>query len=195
VIHCGYGRLEIPSSRFNRAVPLAAHLEQLAASLREAAKLAEDRGMIIGVENHCDFRGWELASVFDAVASPAIRAALDTGNSFTVFCDPVDDLLALAPLTVTTHLKEMRVVQLREEMVLAPDESRVPFLPVVCALGDGHVDIGHSERERRTHDDLAGPPTREGRGRRRAHSSPPRASASRQPHPTVATSRRNRGVV
>jgi hypothetical protein len=53
----------------------------------------------------------------------------------------MDDLLALAPLTVTTHLKDMRIVQFREEMNLAPGEDRVPFLPVGCALGDGHVDV------------------------------------------------------
>jgi hypothetical protein len=42
---------------------------------------------------------------------------------------------------VTTHLKEMRIVQFREEMNLAPGEDRVPFLPVGCALGEGHVDV------------------------------------------------------
>ena len=141
VVHCGYGRLEIASSRFNRQIPVRAHLEHLIASLRQAAPLAEDRGMIIAIENHCDFSGKEIATIIQEVGSPAVRAALDTGNSFTVFCDPMDDLLALAPLTVTTHLKDMRVVQFREEMHLAPDEDRVPFLPVGCALGEGHVDV------------------------------------------------------
>ena len=141
VVRCGYGRLEIASSRFNRRIPVRTHLERLIASLRDAAAIAADRGTVIAVENHCDFSGKEIATVIQEVDSPAVRAALDTGNSFTVFCDPMDDLLALAPLTVTTHLKDMRVVQLREEMKLAPGEDRMPFLPVGCALGEGQVDL------------------------------------------------------
>jgi sugar phosphate isomerase/epimerase len=109
--------------------------------LREAAALAEARGMVIGIENHCDFTGREIATVIQEVDSPALRAALDTGNSFTVFCEPMDDVLALAPLTVSTHLKDMRIVQFREEMHLEPGEDRVPFLPIGCALGEGNVDV------------------------------------------------------
>lgn len=134
IVRCGYGRLQIASSRFNKEISLEAHLDQIAANLREAAKVAEDRGVIIAVENHCDFTGRELAGVIQTIDSPAIRAALDTGNSFTVFADPMDDLEALAPLAVTTHLKDMKVVQHNEP-------GRVPFLPVGCALGEGHVDI------------------------------------------------------
>lgn len=141
VVRSSYGLLEIPTSRFNRELPLTEHLDQLAANLRVAATIAEDQGMVIGIENHCDFTGKELATVLQEVESPAIRAALDTGNSFTVFCDPLDDLAALAPLTVTTHLKDMKIVPFKEEIRLAPNEDRVPFLAVGCALGQGHVDV------------------------------------------------------
>jgi sugar phosphate isomerase/epimerase len=141
VVHCGYGRLEIATSRFNRSITVRAHLEQLIASLREAAKIAEDQGAVLAIENHCDFTGREIAQVILEVGSPALRAAFDTGNSYTVFCDPLDDLEALAPLTVSTHLKDMRIVQFRDEMQLAPGLDRVPFLPIGCALGEGHVDV------------------------------------------------------
>ncbi len=141
VVHTGYGRLRKLSSRFNRDIPVPAHLARLAASLREAAKLAEERGQTIAVENHCDFSGKELAWVLRATESKAVGAALDTGNAYTVLCDPWEDALALAPLTVTTHLKDMKIVEFRDEIALTPEDDRVPFLPIGCALGEGNVDI------------------------------------------------------
>lgn len=135
-LRCSYGRLRIESSRFNRAIPRQEHLDRLAASLRVAARVAADEGIILGIENHCDFTGRDLASLIQAVDSPAIRAAIDTGNSFTVFCDPADDLEALAPYSVLTHLKDLAIVQ--------NDPGRVPFRAQGCVLGQGHVDIRRS---------------------------------------------------
>ncbi len=141
IVHTGYGRLRKVTSRFNKDIPVQAHLDRLTASLRQAAELAQERGLVIAVENHCDFSGKELASVLRATESSAVGAALDTGNAYTVLCDPMEDALALAPLTVTTHLKDMKVVEFRDEIALTPDDDRVPFLPIGCALGEGNVDI------------------------------------------------------
>lgn len=134
-VHTGYGRLNVETSRFNKAIPIREHLGRLIANLKEAAKAAADAGVVIAVENHCDFLGRELAEVFAAVDSPNVRACLDTGNSLTVFNDPAADLLALAPYTVTTHLKDLKGVATAEP-------GRVPFVPVGCALGEGEVDVG-----------------------------------------------------
>lgn len=135
----GYGQLQIESSRFNPMIPVREHLDRLVANLRGAARLADDAGIVIAVENHCDFTGRELADVLEAVGSPAIKAALDTGNSLTVFCDPRDDLRALAPLSVTMHLKDMAVF---------PSGVRglVPFRAVGCVIGEGIVDIREAIR-------------------------------------------------
>ena len=103
VVHTGYGRLRKVTSRYNRDIPVQAHLDHLTASLRQAAELAAERGLIIAVENHCDFSGKELASVLRGTESSAVGAALDTANAYTVLCDPWEDAIALAPLTVTTH--------------------------------------------------------------------------------------------
>lgn len=130
----GYGRLEIGTSRYNLDVPLRDHLTNLTASLREAARIAESVGIVIAVENHCDFRGPELAQMFADVNSPHLRALLDTGNPYTVFSDPDVDVKALAPWTVMTHLKDMRV----EAKV---HDGEVPFRVVGCAIGEGHVDV------------------------------------------------------
>lgn len=130
----GYGRLEVSTSRFNLQVPLRDHLATLTASLREAAGIAETVGIVIAVENHCDFRGPELARMLADVNSPHLRALLDTGNPYTVFSDPDVDIAALAPWTVMTHLKDMRV----EAKI---HEGEVPFRVVGCAIGEGHVDV------------------------------------------------------
>jgi sugar phosphate isomerase/epimerase len=133
-VRAGYGQLTVETSRFNREIPLERHLERLIASLRLAAPIARDEGVVIALENHCDFTGREIARVVEAIDSPALRAALDTGNSFTVFCDPADDLEALAHHTVTTHLKDMTIVPRIEP-------GRVPYLAIGCALGQGNVPI------------------------------------------------------
>lgn len=130
----GYGRLEVATSRFNLEVPLRDHLATLTASLRQAARIAESVGIVIAVENHCDFRGPELAQMLADVGSPHLRALLDTGNPYTVFSDPDVDVMALAPWTVMTHLKDMRV----EAKV---HDGEVPFRVVGCAIGEGHVDV------------------------------------------------------
>ena len=119
--------------------PLAHQLELYAASLRELAPVAEANGVVLAVENHLDYRGDEIASVLAMVDSPWVRAALDTGNGFTVFVEPLDDVRALAPYSVTTHVKDVRIVPFGQE-------GQVPWLPVGCALGDGHVDLREAAR-------------------------------------------------
>jgi sugar phosphate isomerase/epimerase len=133
-VHTGYGRLNLETSRFNKAIPIREHLGILVANLKEAAKVAADEGVVIAVENHCDFIGHELAEVIAEVGSPNIQVCLDTGNSLTVLNDPTADLEALAPYIVTTHLKDLKVVQ-------ANEPGRVPFTAEGCPLGDGEVNV------------------------------------------------------
>ncbi|MGH3630165.1 MAG: hypothetical protein ACRDRL_22330, partial [Sciscionella sp.] len=61
-------------------------------------------------------------------------AALDTGNGYTVYCDPNDDVEALAQFAFTTHMKDM-------QMVPSPMRGLIPLVPRGCRLGEGHVDI------------------------------------------------------
>ena len=66
-------------------------------------------GMLLGVENHCDYRGYEIAAILEKANRPNLKAQLDTGNAFTVFEDPIDCAKALAKWTVSVHLKDVRV--------------------------------------------------------------------------------------
>lgn len=134
-----YGELKIPTSRYNPGLPLADHMRSIVGTLKEAARIADDEDVVFGVENHCDFTGREWRTMLDEAGSPRVRAALDTGNCFTVFAQPDEDIDALAPITVLFHLKDMKIVA-------HEDPGQVPFLPVGCVLGEGQVDVARAVR-------------------------------------------------
>jgi sugar phosphate isomerase/epimerase len=141
IIRTGYGHLNVATSRFNREVPWAEQRARVVANLKEAARIVEDHGVLLAIENHCDFTGRQWASIFDEVGSESVGAALDTANGYTVFCDPDDDVQDLAPYTITTHLKDMKVVDSKDLDYLQANGPLIPMLAVGCALGDGNVDI------------------------------------------------------
>ncbi len=141
IIRTGYGHLNVATSRFSKSPSLAEQMERCIANLQAAAKIVEDQGMLLAIENHCDFTGKQWAEIYKAVGSPNIGAALDTANGYTVFCDPDDDVQALAPYTITTHLKDMKVVDARQLPFIHSTGPLIPMLPVGCAVGDGNVDI------------------------------------------------------
>jgi sugar phosphate isomerase/epimerase len=67
IMRLGYGSLRIEKSRF--APDGRRQLETIGKSLREAAKIMEDNDVYLAVENHCDFKGADLAAMFDFVDS------------------------------------------------------------------------------------------------------------------------------
>jgi 3-oxoisoapionate decarboxylase len=134
VVRTAYGRLTLETSRYAPDVDVRAHLRHLGTCLRRAAKIAEATGVRIAVENHCDFTGREVAGVLADLSSEHIGAALDTANGFTVFCDPNEDVEALAKFTFTTHMKDMR-------MEPSPMRGMIPLSPRGCRLGDGHLNF------------------------------------------------------
>ena len=134
ILRRGYnGRLSYEMSRFNKDFPVEQHMQFVIDNLKEAEKILAPEGIFLAIENHCDFKGTELAEIFKAVGSKYVGCAFDSGNGFTVFCDPVDEAVALAPYTITTHIKDM---------VVRRDKGwRVPFYPSGCALGEGHAEV------------------------------------------------------
>lgn len=139
VLRSGYGRLTLETTRFAAERNADQQMAHMVACLREAAKVAEELEMPLAVENHCDFTGKELATVLREVDSEWIGCAMDTANGFTVYCDPNEDIEALAEFTFTTHMKDMR-------MVPAPMKGLVPIVPKGCELGEGHVDLVRAAR-------------------------------------------------
>jgi 3-oxoisoapionate decarboxylase len=139
VVRAGYGQLTLPTTRFARERNLDQQLSHVADCLRAASKVAEDVGMPIAIENHCDFTGREVAQVLRDVGSEVVGCALDTANGFTVFCDPNDDIEALAEFAFTTHMKDMK-------MDPSPMPGLIPIIPRGCRLGEGHVDFPRALR-------------------------------------------------
>lgn len=118
--------------------PLAVQLERMAAALRRLAPVAEAGGVRIAVENHADYRGHELASMLEQVDHPAVGAKLDTGNAFAAVEDPLAAAQALAPFTVATHIKDVRVEAEPGNRGL---DLRGLLVMLEVGLGEGHVDF------------------------------------------------------
>jgi sugar phosphate isomerase/epimerase len=124
--------------RWLREPPLDEQLDRLAAALGRLAPVAEANGVMLAIENHADYRGYELASVLARVDSPGIGARLDTGNPYAALEEPLAAAEALAPYTVATHVKGVRV-----ESEPANRGRPGGLLALYeCTLGQGHVDLG-----------------------------------------------------
>jgi len=138
VMRTAYGDQTVARTRFG-PTPLSEHLKLLESNLREAAKIAESEDVVLAIENHTDFSGPEWKTVFSHVGSERIRCALDTANGLTIFSDPVEDAEALARWSVTTHIKDLRVIENpRPATGMSP---MVPFGLIGCPIGEGDVDL------------------------------------------------------
>jgi 3-oxoisoapionate decarboxylase len=84
----------------------------------------------LGVENHKDFHGAELAAMLAKLASEHLGACIDLGNNLALLEDPAETISALAPYAVTTHIKDMAVQEYEEGFLM----SEVP-------LGEGILDL------------------------------------------------------
>lgn len=89
--------------------PLPGHTEDEAfdwviRSIEECLPLAEERGVILGLENHwgLTFRAAGVLRILDALPSEWLRVTMDWGNFLD---DPYDELEQLAPHAVLVHAK------------------------------------------------------------------------------------------
>ena len=123
--------------RWLKEPPLDEQLDQLTAALKRLAPVAEHTGVKIAIENHADYRGYELAGVLARVGSRHVGARLDTGNAYCAIEEPLAAAEALAPYTMATHVKD--------EIVEAEPGNRGLQGGLLalrgCALGEGHVDF------------------------------------------------------
>jgi len=104
--------------------------------LKEAALVAEARGVKIGVEPHQQYTVVpELYErIIDLAGSPAVGANFDTGNSYLAGQDPYDWLEKIKHRLVHLHAKDISVEQSDSE------RGTVTGTPVGCACGDGVID-------------------------------------------------------
>jgi sugar phosphate isomerase/epimerase len=105
-------------------------------TLYEVARVAEPRGILIGLECHAQYSKTPegLDRIYNLVDSPAIGINLDTGNAYLAGQDPYAWLERVADRLVHLHAKDITVEHSEAE------RGKVTGTPVGCACGDGVID-------------------------------------------------------
>ncbi|TAK21221.1 MAG: sugar phosphate isomerase/epimerase [Chloroflexota bacterium] len=123
----------LTTHRWTAGLPLPERQEILAGNLRRLADNVASAGVTIALENHCDWRGHEIARIIAKADRPNLGVQIDTGNAYSVFEDPVECARALLPYIVSSHLKDVAVTP------FATGEAR-GARAVGVPLGAGHTD-------------------------------------------------------
>lgn len=105
-------------------------------TLTKAAREAERRNMIIGLEQHQIYSKTPagLDRLYQLVDSAAIGINFDTGNAYLAGADPHQWLADVIDRVVHVHAKDISVAHGDAE------RGKVSGTPVGCACGDGVVD-------------------------------------------------------
>lgn len=105
--------------------------------LTEAAKAAELRAILIGLEPHQQYSKHPdgLDRIYELVDSPAIGINFDTGNSYLSGQDPIEWLKHVKDRLVHLHAKDISVQQSEDE------RGKVTGTPSGCACGQGVIDF------------------------------------------------------
>jgi len=108
-------------------------------TLTEAAKVAEPRGIFIGIEPHQQYSKTPvgLNRIVNQVKSPAVGINFDTGNSYLSGQDPYRWLERIVGRLVHLHAKDISIQQSGAE------RGKVTGTPVGCACGEGVIDWAH----------------------------------------------------
>ena len=105
-------------------------MSSFAGQLQAAAPAANDAGVKIAVENHCDSFSEEILWLLDRVDRPEVGACIDTVNAMMVMEDPMQAIANLAPRAFTNHFRDDKIVF-----------QRYGFKLTGAAVGEGDVDM------------------------------------------------------
>jgi sugar phosphate isomerase/epimerase len=131
--------LRVFSGNAREGIPFATARQWIVEGLAHAAAYAEGRGVVLALENHGLFAGRsdQVAGILDEVASPALKATMDTANFLLVGEEPHVAVAALAGRAAHVHLKDFKRVD--------PDYAGPSFAStgtdryVGTVLGEGDV--------------------------------------------------------
>lgn len=84
-------------------------IDRLAVMFKKAVQVAADYDIKLAIENHIDFTGKEILQLLEEVDSPYLGLNFDTGNFARLLDDPVKAMEQLAPYTLATHIKDLKV--------------------------------------------------------------------------------------
>lgn len=112
-------------------LPLEAHIENTVKTLKACRTYAMDQGIKIAVENHSgDMQARELRGLIEAAGTDYVGAVIDTGNPVWALEDPHLTLEILAPVVLTSHVRDSYLWKTAEGVA-------VQWTP----MGEGNVDI------------------------------------------------------
>ncbi|MBC8448714.1 MAG: sugar phosphate isomerase/epimerase [Chloroflexi bacterium] len=97
----------VGSSLDYRNDPHEPQIRALAKIFKEGARMAEDEGVRLAVENHFDFTTDEFMDLITRVDSPYFGLCFDTGNALRIGDDPVETARLMAKHTFATHTKDV----------------------------------------------------------------------------------------
>lgn len=107
-----------------------AHLAEVVERLRAVRPLAEQRDVVLAVENHQDATSADLAAVCAAVGGAHVGVTFDVANTLVVAEDPLAALARLGPLVRNIHLSDYTAYPTSQGWRL-----------VRCALGEGDLNL------------------------------------------------------
>lgn len=84
-------------------------IKRLVRMFKNAIRVAQDHDIRMAIENHIDFTADEILQLLEEVGSPYLGLNFDTGNFARLLDDPVKGMEKLAPHTLATHIKDLRV--------------------------------------------------------------------------------------
>jgi sugar phosphate isomerase/epimerase len=97
----------VASSLTFRNEPHGPQIEAVVKMLKESARIAEDHGVVLAIENHIDYTSGEIRQILERVGSPALKVNFDTGNALRMMEDPAAAARSLGPHIVAVHAKDM----------------------------------------------------------------------------------------
>ena len=115
---------------FATLAEFAAFTARAQRGLQLAEPVVRRHGVRLAVENHKDFHAPELVAMLAQLGSDRLGVCLDFGNSLALLEDPLEVVETLAPLALTTHIKDLAVQEF-------PDGFRMAEVP----LGEGLLDL------------------------------------------------------
>jgi hydroxypyruvate isomerase len=111
--------------------------------LSAASKYAEEKGVLLCIENHGLFAGRsdQVISIINQVGSPALRSTFDTGNFLLVGQNPKDAVVDLKGYINHVHVKDFLRTDVEKEGNTYRALSGDLFLGKIP--GEGEVDLSY----------------------------------------------------
>lgn len=92
--------------------PIEKHIENTVKVFKNARNAALETGVKIAIENHSgDLQAWEVKMLIEEAGKDYVGACLDTGNPIWCAEHPEVTMDVLAPLTVTTHIRDTAIFE------------------------------------------------------------------------------------